>query len=540
MKKSKTIGILQHLALIVAIFLPGVFCEELTAANVLQVGYASAGPGDDRVHMTITATNDEPIHGYSLALTFPSNVLQLTDIGICGTHLVDLEPEFVAPQINNELGTAQLAVIIEFESPTGENYLEPLSAQDSPRIVARLSFRVRPGAAGGYYPIRLVDGIGTPAVYNRFSNAGQSIQPELRDGTFFVKGENVLSLDRRRAFCGATPQMLIRALASHPDPLDGFSIGISFDCETLELDPDDALLGMDVVASLGNQVELFQTDIDLLPGALGCRSRTGVIFDRVPPFLGQNLLPSTSSPPTQELMRYTFRLKGAVIDCAGTEKLDLLLEELEQPGSLNSTFIVGSSSITPVREHGKIFFCTATLRGSVVDTLTGAGIGGVQVVTSPEGISATSSANGNFVLVDLPPGDYALEYEKNGYYSSGLLNIEVNCGNENNAEEISLYEIPPSCPPPEGSFRRGFINSDTRSDLSDAISIFNYLFRGFSPPECTSAADTNADNRLDISDGIFMLNFLFGNGPPPYSPYEECDTDPDNTLDCIRSYACEQ
>ena len=532
--------ILTRLLLGLLALLAGSFCENLNAANVLQVGYASGNPGEDRIHMIITAANDEPIHGYSLALTFPSAVLQLTDIGICGTHLVEHEPEFVAPRINNELGIAQLGVIIEFETPTGENYLEPLEAQDSPRIIARLSFRVRPGAAGGYYPIRLVDGIGTPAVYNRFSNAGRSIEPELRDGTFFIKGENILSLDRRRAFCGASPQLLIRALASHPDPLDGFSIGISFDCETLELDPDDALLGMDVAAALGNQVELFQTDIDLLPGPMGCRSRTGVIFDRVPPFLGQNLLPSTGSPPTQELMRYTFRLKNNAIDCSNTEKLDLRLEELEQPGSLNTTFIVGSSSITPVREHGKIFFCTGTLRGRVVDAATGAGLGGVEVVTNPEGLSTTSAANGSFVLGDLPPGKYALEYRKSGYYSDGVLEITVGCESENNAGETALYQVQPGCPPPLGSFRRGFINNDARSDLSDAISIFNYLFRGFAPPECTAGADVNADNRLDISDGIFMLNFLFGNGPPPYSPYGECDVDADNTLDCIRSYACEQ
>ena len=531
---------LTRLLLGLLALLAGSFCENLNAANVLQVGYASGNPGEDRIHMIITAANDEPIHGYSLALTFPSAVLQLTDIGICGTHLVEHEPEFVAPRINNELGIAQLGVIIEFETPTGENYLEPLEAQDSPRIIARLSFRVRPGAAGGYYPIRLVDGIGTPAVYNRFSNAGRSIEPELRDGTFFIKGENILSLDRRRAFCGASPQLLIRALASHPDPLDGFSIGISFDCETLELDPDDALLGMDVAAALGNQVELFQTDIDLLPGPMGCRSRTGVIFDRVPPFLGQSLLPSTGSPPTQELMRYTFRLKNNAIDCSSTEKLDLRLEELEQPGSLNTTFIVGSSSITPVREHGKIFFCTGTLRGRVVDAATGAGLGGVEVVTNPEGLSTTSAANGSFVLGDLPPGKYALEYRKSGYYSDGVLETTVGCESENNAGEAALYQVQPGCPPPLGSFRRGFINNDARSDLSDAISIFNYLFRGFAPPECTAGADVNADNRLDISDGIFMLNFLFGNGPPPYSPYGECDVDADNTLDCVRSYACEQ
>tara|TARA_B100001765_G_scaffold176504_1_gene119426 strand:- start:289 stop:1008 length:720 start_codon:yes stop_codon:yes gene_type:complete len=239
-------------------------------------------------------------------------------------------------------------------------------------------------------------------------------------------------------------------------------------------------------------------------------------------------------------MRYTFRLKNNAIDCSSTEKLDLRLEELEQPGSLNTTFIVGSSSITPVRKHGKIFFCTGTLRGRVVDAVTGAGLGGVEVITNPEGLSTTSAANGSFVLGDLPPGEYSLEYRKSGYYSDGVLETTIGCESENNAGETGLYQVQPGCPPPLGSFRRGFINNDARSDLSDAISIFNYLFRGFAPPECTAGADVNADNRLDISDGIFMLNFLFGNGPPPYSPYGECGIDADNTLDCVRSYACEQ
>ena len=139
-----------------------------------------------------------------------------------------------------------------------------------------------------------------------------------------------------------------------------------------------------------------------------------------------------------------------------------------------------------------------------------------------------------------PPGKYALEYKKSGYYSDGVLETTVGCESENNVGATGLYQVQPGCPPPLGSFRRGFINNDARSDLSDAISIFNYLFRGFAPPECTAGADVNADNRLDISDGIFMLNFLFGNGPPPYSPYGECGIDANNTLDCVRSYACEQ
>ncbi|MCS5626431.1 MAG: hypothetical protein NZ935_02530, partial [Planctomycetes bacterium] len=125
MSHKKNNVILARLLLGLLALLAGSFYGNLNAANTLQVGYASGNPGEDRIHMIITAANDEPIHGYSLALAFPSAVLQLTDIGICGTHVVEHEPEFVAPRINNELGIAQLGVIIEFEAPTGENYLEP-------------------------------------------------------------------------------------------------------------------------------------------------------------------------------------------------------------------------------------------------------------------------------------------------------------------------------------------------------------------------------------------------------------------------------
>ncbi|MCZ6794091.1 MAG: hypothetical protein O7J95_10825 [Planctomycetota bacterium] len=55
-------------------------------------------------------------------------------------------------------------------------------------------------------------------------------------------------------------------------------------------------------------------------------------------------------------------------------------------------------------------------------------------------------------------------------------------------------------------------------DITDAVSLFGYLFLGSAEPGCLEAADANDDARLDISDGVYLLNFLFGGGSPPPAP----------------------
>ena len=61
---------------------------------------------------------------------------------------------------------------------------------------------------------------------------------------------------------------------------------------------------------------------------------------------------------------------------------------------------------------------------------------------------------------------------------------------------------------------RGDANLDGVIDLSDAITLLLYLFKGLevSYPEIL---DTNTDDTIDISDVIYLLNFLFTGGPPP-------------------------
>jgi hypothetical protein len=85
-------------------------------------------------------------------------------------------------------------------------------------------------------------------------------------------------------------------------------------------------------------------------------------------------------------------------------------------------------------------------------------------------------------------------------------------------------------------FVRGNANGDLGLDVSDGVSIFNFLFAGGDAPPCRDAADADDDGRIIITDGIFVLNFLFlgGERPPPPSPGAPCpgaDPTPD-LLDC--------
>jgi hypothetical protein len=102
----------------------------------------------------------------------------------------------------------------------------------------------------------------------------------------------------------------------------------------------------------------------------------------------------------------------------------------------------------------------------------------------------------------------------------------------NAIDELEVYgEAPPSAP----TFLRGDANASGKVDLSDGISVFNFLFLGGTAPVCPDAADANDEGGLTITSGIFILNFLFTGGSAPPSAFPNCDVDP--TEDALE--ACE-
>ncbi len=96
-------------------------------------------------------------------------------------------------------------------------------------------------------------------------------------------------------------------------------------------------------------------------------------------------------------------------------------------------------------------------------------------------------------------------------------------------------------PPESGEprFSRGDANADGDMNLTDAISILNFLFTGGVKPPCTKSGDSDDNGALQLTDAVRILNFLFLGGPPPDDPYPDCGSDETaDDLDCISFPPC--
>lgn len=85
---------------------------------------------------------------------------------------------------------------------------------------------------------------------------------------------------------------------------------------------------------------------------------------------------------------------------------------------------------------------------------------------------------------------------------------------------------------PEPHFIRGDVREDESINLSDAITILQYLFLG-SEISCADAADVDDSGDVSITDSIRLLRWLFLGDPPPPPPFPLRGTDPTpDALDC--------
>lgn len=84
-------------------------------------------------------------------------------------------------------------------------------------------------------------------------------------------------------------------------------------------------------------------------------------------------------------------------------------------------------------------------------------------------------------------------------------------------------------------FVRGEVNNDGRFDISDAVYILNWKFRGLPQPTCLDAADANDDGIEDLIDALHIINWQYRGGVDPEDPFIACGIDPtdDDPLDCV-------
>jgi hypothetical protein len=87
------------------------------------------------------------------------------------------------------------------------------------------------------------------------------------------------------------------------------------------------------------------------------------------------------------------------------------------------------------------------------------------------------------------------------------------------------------------AFIRGDANGSGTVDISDALSIFGFLFLGGSDGGCPDALDTDDSGTVEITDGIYLLVHLFAGGRAPPRPNGGCgwDVTPADGLGCWSS-----
>jgi len=131
----------------------------------------------------------------------------------------------------------------------------------------------------------------------------------------------------------------------------------------------------------------------------------------------------------------------------------------------------------------------------------------------------------------LQPGDRARMELANGI-GSPPVNLEFTT--IANGSVVTPLALPGDVIAREGVvFLRGDADQNGTIQLTDAVFLLDYLFRGGEGLSCEDAADSNDDGRTDISDGILILRFLFSGGDRPRAPFPGAGIDPtEDDLGC--------
>ncbi len=309
------------------------------AEDRLALGHARAEAGASGVPIEVTITNDEPIHGFSLALRFDPTSLGLQEITDEGTVTQTLGAEFFQPSIVPDRGIAVLGVIFPFRDDPFEKIELPASPA-TPQRVAVLRFSVAAGSPPGDYPVELEDRLGSPPISNVFTRAGRTTHPLLSSGRVTVDNKNLLALESIAASPGGSAWM--NAAARHDKPLQGFSIAFTFDRDAIDV-ADSTYAGTDAARALDPHVmEYFflQVDRDFAPPR--ARASLGVVLDFLMPYEGQEIPASPDAP--RSLARFLVEVK---FDPALVGKETELTLHNGGLGLINNIFIAGQESISP-------------------------------------------------------------------------------------------------------------------------------------------------------------------------------------------------
>ncbi len=322
------------------------------ATDQILLGTARANAGTTGVTIDISITNDQPIHAFSLSLSFDPNHLTLRQITDEGTVIADLGTEFFYPTIDNNTGNAVLGVIFSYneKDPFTELRMEP--SPDTPQRVAVLSFDIAEEVPPGDYPIQLIDRLGSPPVSNIFSTGGTTTHPELQDGTVTVNNENFLRLDQQHAVPGLVAK--VKAFGLFPENLQGYSIAFTYDKSILTL-VDTTFAGTDAQGLIWPEtIEFFQPRLEPDHSPTLARASLGAVLDYLPPWTGHEIPASPAEFNSLAVFHLEVKNDPALV---GSETP--LVFHNGGTGSINNIFIVDQKSFTPAMIDGSIIFISS-------------------------------------------------------------------------------------------------------------------------------------------------------------------------------------
>jgi hypothetical protein len=61
----------------------------------------------------------------------------------------------------------------------------------------------------------------------------------------------------------------------------------------------------------------------------------------------------------------------------------------------------------------------------------------------------------------------------------------------------------------------GDANSDTNTNVGDAVFVISYVFKGGPAPEPLCVGDANGDHTVNVGDAVWLISYVFKGGPPP-------------------------
>ncbi len=310
-----------------------------------------------------------------------------------------------------------------------------------------------------------------------------------------------LGLEEAHTECGLTESMYY--VVQSPNPVAGFSSGLSWDGENLEL--VEIVAGPDISAS--DVLSIIVTPQGTGEAVVALVLNSGVFIDEDHPV---RALEARFRAREDANLQQIEEFEVCIIEDIGTPPVKVVYTVPGPnglPQSENPTFGCSHMMITEDLEAPTIQ-CPEDMVVAP-DPETGTAIVFWEAIGS--------DACGDVTITYEPEPGTAFEVGTH----TVICTVEDEAGNTDECSfEITVENL-------KDEFRRGDANVDGRVDITDPISILDHLFIGGPASPCFGAANANDDHLLDITDPITLLSYLFlGTVTIPAPGPDHCGLDP--------------